>query len=142
MSNNRSMPPGVIIPELPYLNVLDAADWLCRVLGFKQRLQIGNHRFQLSFGEGAVVVTQKDKKSDTTCTVMVSVADVDKHYEHAKQSGAQIINQPTDYPYGERQYVVEDPGGHRWTFHKPSRILTHNPGAASCSRKHSHIKII
>jgi len=21
-----------------------------------------------------------------------------------------------DYPYGERQYTVEDPGGHRWTF--------------------------
>ena len=23
---------------------------------------------------------------------------------------------PTDFPYGERQYSVEDPGGHRWTF--------------------------
>lgn len=21
-----------------------------------------------------------------------------------------------DHPYGERQYVAEDPGGHRWTF--------------------------
>jgi hypothetical protein len=30
--------------------------------------------------------------------------------------GARIINQPTDYPYGERQYTAEDIGGHRWTF--------------------------
>lgn len=30
--------------------------------------------------------------------------------------GAHILHPPTDYPYGERQYVAEDPGGHRWTF--------------------------
>ncbi len=23
---------------------------------------------------------------------------------------------PTDMPFGERQYTVEDPWGHRWTF--------------------------
>jgi uncharacterized glyoxalase superfamily protein PhnB len=23
---------------------------------------------------------------------------------------------PPDCPYAERQYTVEDPGGHRWTF--------------------------
>jgi len=116
MSNNRSMPPGVIIPELPYTNVVEAANWLCRAFGFKKRLQIGNHRFQLSFGEGAIVVTQKDIKSTVPCTVMVSVAEVDKHYEYAKQAGAHILSEPTDYSYGERQYVAEDLGGHHWTF--------------------------
>jgi uncharacterized glyoxalase superfamily protein PhnB len=34
----------------------------------------------------------------------------------AKQFGARIINPPTDYPFGEQQYTVEDIGGHRWTF--------------------------
>ena len=24
--------------------------------------------------------------------------------------------EPTDFPYGERQYTAEDPSGHRWTF--------------------------
>jgi uncharacterized glyoxalase superfamily protein PhnB len=23
---------------------------------------------------------------------------------------------PADFPYGERQYTVQDPGGHIWTF--------------------------
>jgi uncharacterized glyoxalase superfamily protein PhnB len=41
---------------------------------------------------------------------------VDRHYEQAVQAGAQIVNAPTDYPYGERQYTADDPGGHRWTF--------------------------
>jgi uncharacterized glyoxalase superfamily protein PhnB len=44
------------------------------------------------------------------------VEDVDSHYEHARRAGARIINPPADYPYGERQYVAEDFGGHRWTF--------------------------
>ena len=30
---NRSMPPGVIIPELAYPDVLAASAWLCRALG-------------------------------------------------------------------------------------------------------------
>jgi uncharacterized glyoxalase superfamily protein PhnB len=47
---------------------------------------------------------------------MVRVVDVDGHYENAKRSGVRIVNSPIDYPYGERQYTVEDLGGHRWAF--------------------------
>jgi uncharacterized glyoxalase superfamily protein PhnB len=28
---------------------------------------------------------------------------------------------PTDFPYGERQYHAEDPFGHRWTFSETIR---------------------
>jgi uncharacterized glyoxalase superfamily protein PhnB len=34
----------------------------------------------------------------------------------AAQHGATIVMEPADYPFGERQYTAEDPGGHRWTF--------------------------
>jgi uncharacterized glyoxalase superfamily protein PhnB len=44
------------------------------------------------------------------------VADVDAHYERAVGFGARILEPPTDFPYGERQCRVEDPGGHAWTF--------------------------
>lgn len=116
MTRNRSMPPAVIIPELPYPNVRQATDWLCRTFGFTERLRIGNHRAQLSFGEGSLVVTQKNHGSDASFSVMVRVDEIDRHYERVKQAGAQIVSAPADYPYGERQYTVEDPGGHRWTF--------------------------
>ena len=116
MNTNRSMPSSVVIPELPYPDVREAVDWLCHSFGFKERLRIGNHRAQLTFGEGSIVVTEKGSDPNAPYSVMVRVADVDTHYEHAKQTGASIIRPPTDYPYGERQYVVEDPGGHRWTF--------------------------
>lgn len=112
---NRSMPPSIIIPELPSPNVREAVDWLCKSFRFKERLQIGNHRAQLVFGEGSIVVTQGND-TNASLSVMVRMEDVDSHHEHARRSGAKIINPPTDYPYGERQYVAEDLGGHRWTF--------------------------
>ena len=48
--------------------------------------------------------------------IMVRVAALDSHYERAQAHGAPILQSPTDFPYGERQYSVEDPGGHIWTF--------------------------
>jgi uncharacterized glyoxalase superfamily protein PhnB len=125
------MPESVIIPELTYRDVSEAVAWLCRVFGFKERLRIGDHRAQLSYNQGSIVVTQmsddksgsKDTSSPHTpeqsapsLSVMVRVKDIDAHYERSMQSGAQIMHPPTDYPYGERQYTVRDLGGHVWTF--------------------------
>jgi uncharacterized glyoxalase superfamily protein PhnB len=116
MDTNRSMPPGNIIPEIPYSNVLEAADWLCRAFGFKKRLQIGSHRVQLTFGNNSLVVIEKKNSPDTSCSTMLHVEDVDRCFERAKQAGANVIQPPENHPFGERQCVVEDLGGHHWTF--------------------------
>jgi uncharacterized glyoxalase superfamily protein PhnB len=113
------MPSSVVMPVLTYANVREAADWLCRAFGFAERLRIGDHRAQLSFGSGAVVIAGQHEllpQAGFSHSVMVRVADVDSHYKQAKKVGARIINPPADYPYGERQYTVEDIGGHLWTF--------------------------
>ncbi len=44
------------------------------------------------------------------------IDDVDGHHERAHRVGAQIVQPPSNYPYGERQYTAEDLAGHRWTF--------------------------
>jgi uncharacterized glyoxalase superfamily protein PhnB len=115
MGTNRSMPPGVFIPEIPYANIIEAADWLCRAFGFKKRLQIGSHRIQLTFGDGSMVAISSND-SDKSCSMMVHVEDLDRTYQQAKSMGARIINPPADYPFGERQCTLGDIGGHRWTF--------------------------
>ena len=115
MSTNRSMPSATIIPELSYPDVREAVDWLCRVFGFKERLRIGAHRAQLQFGSGSLVVTHGGE-TNPTFSIMVRVVDVDSHYATVVSNGAQTLSKPADYPYGERQYVVLDIGGHRWTF--------------------------
>jgi uncharacterized glyoxalase superfamily protein PhnB len=119
---NRSMSPGVIIPELPYADVAAAVLWLCETFAFKERLRIGSHRAQLVFrGESVIVVERSplhgsQSPIEARHSVMVRVEDINRHYEHARHCGAKIINPPTDFPYGERQYTVEDLDGHRWTF--------------------------
>ena len=123
MITNRSKPPGIIIPELAYQDVAEAAVWLCKTFGFKERLRIGNHRIQLTFDDASVVVIELNGEyamgtlvMQSTHKVLMQVADADQHYEHVKQSGAKILREPETYPFGERQYTVEDLGGHVWTF--------------------------
>jgi uncharacterized glyoxalase superfamily protein PhnB len=123
MLENRSMPPGVIIPELVYADLGVAVKWLCNVFGFSERLRIGNHRSQLVFGEASVIVVAQSggsvsqpQRGELIHSIMVRIADVEQHHEHVKQAGAHILHPPETYPFGERQYTVEDPGGHHWTF--------------------------
>jgi uncharacterized glyoxalase superfamily protein PhnB len=120
MRPNRSVLVASVIPELAYPEVAEATEWLCRAFGFAERLRIGNHRAQLILGNGAIVVTARDTApaaSDADSHgMLVRVDDVDGHFERSKQFGAHIVRPPADHPFGERQYTVEDPGGHRWTF--------------------------
>jgi uncharacterized glyoxalase superfamily protein PhnB len=51
-----------------------------------------------------------------THQVMVRIDDARAHCEHARGRGAAIHMEPTDFEFGERQYVAEDPAGHHWTF--------------------------
>ena len=127
---NRSMPPGSIIPELGYRDLRAAVGWLCNVFGFRERMRIGSHRVQLLVGQVSVVAyalpsdehpanvagEQVSLPPAATFGLMVRVADVDAHHQFVQQRGARILQPPENYPFGERQYSVEDPGGYRWTF--------------------------
>jgi len=116
MRTNRSMPPGVFIPQLAYANVAEAAKWLCNTFGFSQRLRIGDHRIQLTFGGGSMVAVGGSSPSAPTQSVMVRIENVDRHFEHVRKCGAKVVLPPENYPFGERQYTVEDFAGYRWTF--------------------------
>jgi uncharacterized glyoxalase superfamily protein PhnB len=117
MLKNRSMPECTVVPVLSYPNVGLAIDWLCQAFGFAPRLRIGDHRAQLNIDGGAVVVTQEQRTLSTASgSVMVRVENVYRHSVVAIGHGAKLISPPTEYPYGEKQYTVEDIAGHRWTF--------------------------
>ncbi len=113
---NRSVPRCTVIPELVYPDVEKAAKWLCETFGFSLRIGMGSHRAQLNVGDGAVVLMEPRGERESRGHVMVRVEDVRAHCERARQQGAKIVREPADYPYGERQYNVEDLAGHMWTF--------------------------
>lgn len=54
-----------------------------------------------------------------TATVAVIVEDVDAHFVHARDHGAEIVYEPVDQPYGYREYSARDGEGHLWSFMKP-----------------------
>jgi uncharacterized glyoxalase superfamily protein PhnB len=123
VKRNRSIPTAVVVPVLIYPDVREAVAWLAAAFGFVERVQIGeDHRSQLSFGEGAVIIgdvrgdRRPPRPGESTHSVMVRVDDVDGHCARAREQGARILQEPTDFEYGERQYTAEDPAGHRWTF--------------------------
>jgi uncharacterized glyoxalase superfamily protein PhnB len=128
VQRNRSIPSATVIPVLVYPDVREAVQWLERVFGFSERVQIGeSHRSQLSFGDGALIVgdvhgeRRPPRAGEVTHAVVVRVPDARAHCEHARAQGARILMEPTDFEYGERQYHVEDFAGHQWTFSETLR---------------------
>jgi uncharacterized glyoxalase superfamily protein PhnB len=124
---NRSAPRATVVPVLVYEDVTAAIDWLCSTFGFRERLRaaapggIVSHA-QLEIGDCAVMLGRQGgefrppRPSEVTQYVTVHVGDVDSHFERSRQRGARIVKPPGNMPFGERQYTVEDIGGHRWTF--------------------------
>lgn len=121
--HNPSAPPNSVTPVLAYDDVRAAVDWLTHVVGFTERVRIDDHRSQLAFGDGAVIVADASHgrgplqpDAAVTHSVLVRVHDIDAHHRTLKGAGANVRSEPTDLPFGERQYSVVDPGGHSWTF--------------------------
>jgi len=111
LPDNRSVPRGTIVPEVPVRDVEGMTDWLSTAFGFTLRVGMGAHRAQLNAGDGAVVLTDSKRHG-----ILVRVANVDAMHARAVAHGATIVRAPADYPYGERQFTCEDPNGQHWTF--------------------------
>jgi uncharacterized glyoxalase superfamily protein PhnB len=124
VKTNRSIPEPTTVPVLTVESVRDAVEWLSEAFGFSERLRIGEgHRSQLDVpGGGAVILaevrphTRAPTPGSAAHSVLVRVTDARAHFERARDAGARILMEPTDFGYGERQYSVEDPFGHHWTF--------------------------
>jgi uncharacterized glyoxalase superfamily protein PhnB len=124
MRSNRSAPAATVIPVLSYPDVRAAVAFLIDAFGFRERVRVGeDHRAQMRLGDdGDLIVADTGSERaapvphQVTASVMVRVEDVRAHCAHARTHGAVIEMEPTDFPYGERQYQASDPAGHVWTF--------------------------
>jgi uncharacterized glyoxalase superfamily protein PhnB len=128
VKTNRSIPAAPVVPVLIYPDVRAAVAWLENAFGFVEHVKIGeDHRAQLGFGDGAVIIgdthgaRRPPQAGEETHSVLVRVEDARAHCEHARAHGAQILMEPTDFQYGERQYHAEDLAGHHWTFSETLR---------------------
>jgi len=125
---NRSVPPGGVIPFLVYDDVPRAIEWLAGAFGFRERLRTppeedgSIHLAQVFAGQGSVMLRTHNATDrvqpnlDPAPSLLVRIEDVDAHCAHARQFGAKIVREPKTAVFGERQYTAEDLGGYQWTF--------------------------
>jgi len=155
MIENRSAPPGPVVPGLSYEDVPKAIEWLCAAFGFTERLRTppepdgSIHHTQLAIGEGSMILTgvpaaerRRDGSKAPAHGPMVYVQDVDAHFERAKKFGAKIVDPPTTCPFGERQYSAEDPAGYRWTFSQHVADVDPVEWGAQVSDIKSHLELL
>jgi uncharacterized glyoxalase superfamily protein PhnB len=115
MNENRSIPAPAVVPVLVVEDVAAEVEWLVKVLGFRERLQIPpNHRSQLVYGDAALIVAERGAPGPQN--VLLRVDDVDAVVERAVAAGATVVSEPQSHEYGERQATIHDPAGHRWTL--------------------------
>jgi uncharacterized glyoxalase superfamily protein PhnB len=138
-----------VVPMIAYEDGHAAIEWLTRVLGFEERLRfesedgsIGHAELELEGGLIMLATPTPEyvgpKRHRETCEaarrwsdnpyvidgVLVSVSDVDGHFERARAAGATILREPEDQPFGDRLYTVEDLEGHRWMFSQHVRDVS------------------
>ncbi len=101
----------------------ESVDWLTRILGFAERVRIDDHRAQMAFGDGAVIMadathgrSSQMREAAVTHSVLVRVHDSDAPHRHVRAPGEHVASEPVNLPFGERQYSVVDPVRHLWTF--------------------------
>jgi uncharacterized glyoxalase superfamily protein PhnB len=123
-----------------YQDAVAAIQWLCDAFGFELRLKVEGEKgriehSELTYGDGLIMVAQETPDSprvwkrtmrspktlsgSTTQSIMFFVDDADAHCAHARQRGAQIIEEPATHDYGadywsDRSYGALDPEGHLW----------------------------
>jgi uncharacterized glyoxalase superfamily protein PhnB len=121
----------VIRDVYPYLCVHDAAaalEFYTRVFGGEEvlRLTDGSGRVahaELRLGPALLMLVDEHPEygiqsplafGGTGLTIHLHVDDVDRLTARARQAGATVLREPTDYGHGERQSRLRDPFGHEW----------------------------
>ncbi len=117
-----------ITPYLLYKDVDAALEWLTDVVGFKESARLTGPEgktvhAEVKMGTGVVMLgspsgefQSPDELGMNTQVIFVYVDEVDKHFEHAKSMGADIVGEPKDEFYGDRVYRIKDSEGHMWNF--------------------------
>ncbi len=135
---------SVLTPSATYQDPLAAIAWLERAFGFEIAMLLTDDQGEIAHAEvahcGAHIGVMREWSSPallgpvemkspktvgaSTQFVWVTVDDVRAHCERARAAGAQIVQEPTDQPYGDRTYRALDCEGHVWSFRQSVRVVS------------------
>ena len=120
----------ILIPLLIYEDIPAMQRFLVRAFGFEQGVLERDPEGRVVHGEvwtaGTVIwlhrsaaehgLTSAKGLAAVSSALVVLVPDVDAHFRHAREAGAEIEREPADQPYGQREYSARDAEGGRWYF--------------------------
>ena len=124
-----------VIPLLVYRDIQAAHDFLVNAFGFESggvdraadgqvvhaEVRVGNAPLWLHRVTAEHALDSPATVGVAGAGLVVHVSDVDQHFARARGAGAQIDSEPTDQPYGQREYGARDLEGHRWWFATPTK---------------------
>ena len=135
-----SSPPPIICISLRYADAPRMYDWLITAFGFEKHaayysddgktllhgeLRMGESFVMLGSSENnefGKLVSRPVELGGTTASPYIATTGIDTLCERARAAGAEICMEPTDQPYGSRDFICKDPEGHVWCFgtYRPS----------------------
>jgi PhnB protein len=73
----------------------------------------------ITIGDSMVMISDAGIRNPISAFLYVYVSDTDATYRRALDSGACILEEPFDTPYGDRRCMVEDQWGNTWQIATP-----------------------
>jgi uncharacterized glyoxalase superfamily protein PhnB len=116
-----------------------ALAWLQAAFGFEPSMVVSDAdgrlvHAEMRFGDGYIIVdcewaahvaSPASVGGRNTQSIYIRLRQgLDAHCEKARAAGAEIVEQPADHFYGERQYRARDPEGHVWTFTETTQVVS------------------
>jgi uncharacterized glyoxalase superfamily protein PhnB len=122
-----------IIPLLACSDIAAEHEFLVSVLGFASagvertadgtvvhaEVRAGSRRIWLHREDEADGLVPPRKRGSAGGGIVVHVGDVDAHHDRVRAAGADVLSEPSDQDYGQREYGVRDPEGHLWWIATP-----------------------
>jgi uncharacterized glyoxalase superfamily protein PhnB len=101
-------------------DVLRSVEHYRDVLGFHTEFTYGAPTFYAGVERDGVVIhlqaASDTKRQAGQGAVNVFVTDVDALYQELRSRGARTLNEPKDYPYGMRDFDINDLDGNQLCF--------------------------
>jgi len=121
-----------IIPVLVYRDIAAGQAFLVKAFGFREgrldRDGAGNVvHAEVHHGDGAIWLHRvapehgmhPASRQTESSGLTIHVADGDAHYARSRAAGAELMGEPRDQEYGQREYGARDPDSHQWWFATP-----------------------
>ena len=106
-------------------DVLRSVEHYCDVLGFHTQFTYGKPTFYAGVERDDLVIhlqaASETKRQTGHGAVYVFVTDVDALYQELQSRGARTLNEPKDYPYGMRDFDINDIDGNQLCFGMESK---------------------